>query len=88
MAYRRQDMTTNDWSEIPIGMCLIRMFHERLGTHLLHLHVKQDSSTQWFDQPGVPCFSQGIGSHGEFWTWAEKNLPIWDYPAPVKSGYG
>jgi hypothetical protein len=77
----------DDWAEIPIGICLIRMFHERTGKHCLHLQMKLNDGP-WHDQPHVPmAYSQEStkDSHREFWDWAEKTLPIFDYKEIVKS---
>lgn len=74
------------WDEIPRGICLVRMFHERTKKHCLHLHCKLHDGP-WNDQPEFPaCYSEAA-SHGEnqkFWEWAAINLPTWDYPTPVK----
>ena len=77
---------TTEWDSIPKGLCLIRMMHERAGRHCLHIKLKVDDSP-WYDQPCVPFYSQEAtkGSHAQFWDWASENLPIWDYPAPVKA---
>lgn len=77
-------MNESNWSKIPKGMCLVRMFHERIGKHCLHLHMKLNEGP-WYDQPHVPAHSQGEAGYEEFWQWAEKNLPIWDYPEPVRN---
>lgn len=75
----------NTWEEIPKGMCIIRMSHERIGKSCLHLHLKVDDGIPWYDQPRVPCYSEGASGHTEFWKWAVENLPIWNYPTPVKA---
>lgn len=75
---------TENWEEIPKGLCLIRMFHERTGKHVLHLHLKLNDGP-WYDQSRVPVHSQNVPGFSEFWEWAEKNIPIWDYPEIVKS---
>jgi hypothetical protein len=65
------------------------MFHARSGKHVLHLQMKL-SDGQWYDQPHVPVYSQesSMETHREFWEWAEKSLPIYNYPEVVRSGYG
>lgn len=77
----------SDWAEIPHGLCLIRMKHERTGKHCLHLSMKLNDGP-WYDQPHVPAaYSQHStkDSHREFWQWAAAHLPTWDYPEIVKS---
>lgn len=76
-----------DWSQIPLGLHLIKMFHERTGKHVLHVHLKL-SDDPWYEQPKVPAtLSQESSqdSHLGFWEWAEHNLPIYEYPDKVKS---
>lgn len=76
-----------DWEQMPKGLCLIRMKHERTGRHCLHLQMKLNDGP-WYDQPHVPvAYSQEAtkDSHREFWQWAAANLPTWDYPELVKS---
>jgi hypothetical protein len=75
-----------DWSQVPKGLCLVRMFHERSGKHCLHLHLKLNDGP-WYDQPHVPtAYSQEAtkDSHREFWEWAEKSMPIYNYPEVVR----
>lgn len=79
--------STKDWSAIPPGLLLVKMFHERTGRHCLHLHLKLNEDP-WYDQPKVPAtLSQeaSMGTHSKFWEWAEQNLPIWEYPEKVKA---
>jgi hypothetical protein len=76
-----------DWAQVPKGLCLIRMFHERTGKHCLHLQMKLNDGP-WYDQPHVPAaYSQEATkeSHAEFRKWAEQNLPIFDYKEIVKA---
>jgi len=78
---------TDDWSQVPKGLCLVRMLHERTGKHCLHLHLKLNDEP-WYDQPQVPAtYSQEStpDSHREFWEWAEEHLPIYNYPTPVRN---
>jgi hypothetical protein len=80
-------MMTTNWSDIPNGICLMRMFHERTSKHCLHVQLKTDDRP-WYEQPHFPTIlSQAATqtSHADFWDWAEKNLPIFDYQEPVKS---
>jgi hypothetical protein len=76
----------SEWSDIPFGICLIRMFHERTGRHCLHLQMKIDARP-WYEQPHIPAaYSQESTkqTHRVFWEWAEHNLPIFDYREKVK----
>jgi len=78
---------TSNWDEIPQGICLIRMLHERTRKHCLHLHTKANAGP-WFDQPHIPAaLSQKAteNSHRDFWKWAEETLPIYNHPEPIKS---
>lgn len=78
-------MTTDNWEKIPHGLFLMRMLHKRTGKHCLHLHLKLNDGP-WYGQPEFPsAYSQEAteDTHREFWTWAEQNLPIWEYPNPV-----
>lgn len=78
-------MMTSDWSEIPKGIYLMRAFHEGPGKHILHLDWKVNDGP-WYKQPPIPAvYTQDIPGYSEFWEWAEKNLPIWDYPEVIKN---
>lgn len=79
-------MMTNDWSQVPKGLILVRMLHERTGKPCLHLHLKLKDGP-WYDQAHVPAYSQFAtrDTHREFWEWAEQNLPIFDYPEVVRA---
>jgi hypothetical protein len=76
------------WEEIPLGICLIKMLHERTGKYCLHLHLKINEG-EWFEQIDVPALSQEstMETNRDFWTWAENNLPIYDHQKPVKSAH-
>lgn len=75
----------SEWDQVPKGLCLIRMFDRHFSKHILHLHLKLNDGP-WYDQPHVPAaYSQEAtkNSHREFWEWAEKSLPIYNYPFEV-----
>lgn len=74
----------SSWSEVPKGMCLVRVFHERLGMYILHAHLKLNEEAPWYSQPRIPIHSQNVPGYEDFWKWTEQNLPIWDYPEVVK----
>lgn len=76
----------SDFSAIPKGLYLCRMLHERTGKHCLHIGLKLHDAP-WYDQPSVPVYAEEITSAtcAEFWEWAAKNMPIYEYPRPVKS---
>lgn len=81
-------MTTSDFSTVPFGLYLCRMLHTRTGRHCLHVSLKAHAGP-WHEQPAVPFYSQHPDGgedtvrYPEFWEWAEKNLPIYEYPHPV-----
>lgn len=78
--------TQTDYDSIPIGFYLLRVLHESTGKHSDHLALKTHSGA-WHEQPSVPYFSAqaSFNSCKEFWIWAEKNLPIYELPMPVKA---
>ena len=74
------------WEEMPIGIGLIRMLHQSTGEHCFHLQMKVDNRP-WYNQPLVPqAYSCSASKEwaGEFWDWAIKNLPVYDYKDVVK----
>lgn len=76
----------SDWQQVPNGLILIRMFHESLGAHCLHLHLKL-SNGPWYNNPRGPASSEHstAKTHADFWEWAKHNLPIYNYPKVVQS---
>ena len=73
-----------DWEKVPHGLHLMRMFHKDSQKHVFHLCLKT-SDAPWHEQPHVPFYSSAatIKNHAEFWAWAEKTLPIFDYPDAI-----
>ncbi len=78
--------SVSDFAALPKGLYLCRMLHERTGKHVIHIGLKLHD-VPWHDQPRVPVYSEEATSAtcAEFWEWAAKNLPIYEYPNPVKS---
>lgn len=75
-----------DFADVPKGLYLLRMFHERTGKHCLHIGLKLHDGA-WHEQPSTPFYSEEATSAtcAEFWEWATKSLPIYEYPNLVKS---
>lgn len=78
--------THTDFKTIPLGLFLIRMMHESTGGKVLHIGLKIRDG-EWFNQAQCPVFSETASksSCSEFWDWAQKNLPIYEYPNIVKA---
>ncbi len=79
------NINTSDWAQIPKGIILIKMFHERYQKHIHHLHFKFDDS-EWFNQPKMPIVvsEESSSQMSDFWNWAKENLPVFEYPETVK----
>lgn len=79
-------ISTNDFSEIPHGLFLLKAMHERIGKHSLHLRLKINDGP-WYSQPCTPTHSEEVTEEScpEFWKWAQENLPIYNYPNAIKS---
>jgi hypothetical protein len=79
-------MTTNNFDNIPKGLFLFRAKHESLdGVACLHLRLKINDEP-WYNQPHTPVYSEDATktSCATFWTWAQENLPIYEYPNEIK----
>lgn len=76
----------SDFNAIPKGLYLCRMLHERTGKHSMHVGLKLHDAP-WHAQPSVPVYSEEATGErcAKFWKWAAENLPIYEYPVPVKS---
>jgi hypothetical protein len=79
------NIVTEDFSQIPIGMFLIRMNHEKSG--IVHHVALKENDKEWYDQPPVPVSSEQVSSDtcAKFWAWAKENIPVFVYNKVVKS---
>ncbi len=77
-----------DWDKVPNGLILVRAFHERVGHHVYHVELKTDANQPCCALlPRVPIYTSEAtkDSHKTFWNWAMENLPVYDYPTPIKA---
>jgi len=72
-----------DFATVPLGLFVCRLSHEDFVS--LHLQLKTTDEA-WSDQPALPVFHEHASrdQRVKVWDWAKKNLPIYEYPNPVK----
>jgi hypothetical protein len=78
-------MITENFNEIPLGLFMVEMNHERSGL-CLHIGLKT-SDSEWYEQPNCPVFSETATkvTCRDFWEWAKKNLPTYRYDEVVRN---
>ena len=73
-----------DFKEVPMGMFLMKAFHESTNSEIFHIGLKI-SDAEWFNQAKCPVYSENIPDFKVFWSWAKENLPVFDYSTTIKS---